>query len=64
MKTTMLADDRTAVDAHNLAVRERLANGMKCLCVEVGLSVGRHQYGTIDNQIVSVGGRQPLTSHL
>ena len=60
----MLADDGTAVDAHNLAVRKSLTDGMQSLCVKVGLGVGGHQYGTIDNQIVSVCGRQPLTSHL
>ena len=62
VKTTMLADDRTTVDAHNIAVRERLANGMKCFCVEVGLGVGRHQNGTVDNQIVSVGCWQTIVA--
>ena len=55
MKTAVLADDGPTVDAYNLTVRERLPDGVKGLAVKFGLGVGRHQNGTVDNQIVSVG---------
>ena len=60
----MLFDDGSAVDAHDLPVWESLANDAHRLCVEVGLRIGRHEDGTIDDEVVGIGGRQSVTSHL
>ena len=60
MQGAVLTDDGATVDAHNLAVREGLANDSYCLCVEVGLGVSGYEYGTIDDQIVGVGGRKTV----
>ena len=62
MQGAVLTDDGATVDAHNLAVREGLANDSYCLCVEVGLGVCGYEYGTIDDQIVGVGGRQAVVA--
>ena len=62
MEGAMLEDDGAAVDAHNFAVGEDLSDDSHGFCVEVGLVVGGNQYGTIDDQIVGVGGRKSLTS--
>lgn len=56
----MLADDGTTVDANDIATWECLANDAKCLAVKVGLVVGRTKHGSVDNQEVSIGGRQPF----
>ena len=60
MEGAVLADDGAAVDAHNLAVGEGLSDGLQGFGVEVGLVVGGNQYGTIDDQIVGVGGRKTV----
>ena len=62
MKTAVLADDGPTVDAYNLAVRERLPDGVKGLAVKFGLGVGRYQYGTVDHQIVGIGCWQTIVA--
>jgi hypothetical protein len=57
MERAVLLDDRPAVDAYDFAVGESLTDDAQSLCVEVGLGIGRDEYGTVDNQVVSVGGR-------
>lgn len=56
----MLTDDGPTINAHNLAIGEGFANDAHGLCVKVGLCVGGYQNGTIENQIVSVCGRQAV----
>ena len=60
MQASVLTDDRTAVDAHDFAVRVGQSYHAHGLLVEVGLVVGRHQHGTVDDQIVGIGGRQSV----
>ena len=57
MQTSVLADDGLAVDADDFPVWECLSDDAHRLCVEVGLVVGRHQYRSVDDQIVGVGSR-------
>ena len=56
----MLLDDGTAVDAYDVAVGEGSADGLHGLCVEVGLGVGGHEHGSVDDEIVGVGGGQSV----
>ena len=60
MKTAMLFDDTSAVDAHNLTLREGLADQTERFCVEIRLGVGGTEHGTVDNQEVGIGGRQTI----
>ena len=60
MEGAVLANDGAAVDADNLAVGEGLSDDAQGLGIEVGLGVGGYQYGTIDDQIVGIGGRQSV----
>ena len=49
MERAVLPDDRAAVDTDYLPVREGLADDAQGLTVEIGLSVGRTEHGTINN---------------
>ena len=60
MQTTVLTDDRTAVDANDIAVGEGLLDDAHGLCVKVGLGVGGNEHGTVDDQVVSVGSGQTV----
>lgn len=60
MKTAVLPDDSLTIDAHHFAVRKSLPDDVHSLMVEVGLPVSRHQYGTINDQIVGIGGWKPI----
>ncbi len=60
MQASVLFDDGTAVDAYDFSVREGLLDGAHSLCVEVGLGVGGHEYGTVHHKIVGIGGRQAV----
>ena len=55
MKTAMLLDDATAVDANDLAFREGLANESQGFCVKVWLGVSGAEYSPIDDEEVGVG---------
>jgi hypothetical protein len=61
MEGTVLLDDGTTVDADDLAIGIGLADDTHGLGIKVGLSVGGHEDGTIDDQIVGVGGGQTVT---
>ena len=52
----MLADDGAAVDGHDVASGEGLADDAQGLFVEVGLGLGRAEHGTVDDEEVGVGG--------
>jgi hypothetical protein len=56
MEGAVLLDDGTTVDADDLAVWVGLANDTQGFGVEVGLGIGGHKDGTIDDQVVGVGG--------
>ena len=60
MQRAVLADDGAAVDAYDVAIGEGLADDVHGLLVKVGLTVGGYEDGTVDDQIVGVGGGQPL----
>ena len=60
MEGTVLLDDGAAIDAHDFAVRIGLTDNTHGLGIKVGLSVGGHEDGTIDDQIVGVGGGQTV----
>ena len=60
MQAAMLFDNTTAIDANDLSIREGLADDPQGLGVEVGLSVGGTEYGTVDDEEVGVGGRQTV----
>lgn len=64
MQGAVLLDDGTAVDAYDLPIWESLANRAHRLLVEVGLVIGGNQYRSVDDEVVGIGGRQSLTSHL
>ena len=57
----MLLDDGAAIDAHDFAARIGLTDNTHGFGVEVGLSVGGHEDGTIDDQIVGVGGGKAIS---
>ena len=60
MEGAVLLDDGTTVDADDLAIGIGLADDTHGLGIKVGLSVGGHEDGTIDDQIVGVGGWQTV----
>ena len=62
MQAAVLTDDGTAVDADHLAVRVSLLDDGTCLVVKCWLPVGGVEHGAVDNQIVSIGGRQTVFS--
>ena len=61
MQTTMLFDDGATVYTNDFSIGIGLTNDAESFGIKVGLCIGGHQYGTIDDQIVGIGGRQPLT---
>ena len=58
MYAAMLLDDAAAVDGHHLAVGEDGGDALQGSLVVKGLSVGGHEYGTVDDEVVGIGGRQ------
>ena len=58
----MLPDDGAAVDTDNLPVGEGLTDDAQGLVVEVWLPIGRTKHGTVDDEEVGIGGRQPVFS--
>ena len=62
MQAAVLADDGAAIDADHLAVWVSLLDDGTCLVVKIRLSIGGVEYGTVDNQIVSVGGGQTVVA--
>ena len=56
----MLFDDTTAIDGDDLTVGESLANQSEGDGVKVWLVIDRTEYSPVDNQEVSVSGRQPF----
>ena len=56
----MLFDDTTAIDGDHLTVGECLANQSEGDGIKVWLVIDRTEYSPVDNQEVSVSGRQPL----
>ena len=60
MQTTMLFDDGTTVYTNDFSIGIGLANDVERISIQVGLVVGGYQYGTIDNQIVGIGGWQAV----
>ena len=57
----MLFDKGTAITAYDFSIGKCLLDDAHSLCVKVGLVVGGNQYGTINDQIVGVSGRQSFT---
>ena len=62
MEGAVLLDDGTTVDADDFAVGIGLANDTEGLGVEVGLGIGGHQDGAIDDQVVGVGGGEAVAT--
>ena len=62
MERAVLADDGTAVDGDDFAVGIGEGDGAESLGVEVGLRVGRHKNGTVDDEIVGIGGRETVVT--
>jgi hypothetical protein len=60
MEAAMLFDDTTAIDGDHLTVGESLANQSEGDGIKVWLVIDRTEYSPVDNQEVSVSGRQPL----
>ena len=60
MKTAMLFDDTSTVDAHDLTLRKSLTDETKRFCVEIRLGVGGTEHGTVDAQEVGISGRQTI----
>ena len=58
----MLADDGTAVDGDDFAVGIGEGDGAESLGVEVGLRVGRNEDGTVDDEVVGVGGGEAVAT--
>ena len=57
---TVLADDGATVDADDVSVGEGLADDAHGFLVEVGLVVGGYQDGTIDDEVVGIGGGEAV----
>lgn len=55
VKTPMLTDDRTTINANDFPVREGLADGTHGFCIKVWLIVGRHQHSSVDDKVVGIG---------
>ena len=55
MQASVLLDDSTTVYAYDFPVWESLLNDAHGFLIEVGLVVGRHEHGIVDDQIVSIG---------
>ena len=62
MERAVLPDNGPTVDTDYLPVREGFANDSQGLVVEVGLSISRTEHGTVDDEKVGIGGRQPVFS--
>ena len=58
MDAAVLLDDAAAVDGHHLAVGKDGGDALQGCRVVKGLSVGGHEYGTVDDEVVGIGGRQ------
>ena len=58
MQASMLLNNCPAVDAYDFPVRKGFADDAHRLLVQVGLVVGWHQDGTVDDQVVGIGGRK------
>ena len=56
----VLDDDTLAVDANDVAVGEGVGDGLGGFVVEVELTVGRVEHGTVYYEEVRVGGWQTL----
>ena len=62
MDGAVLPYDRAAVDGNHLPVGESLANQADGFGVEVWLSVGRTEYGAVEDEEVGIGGWQSLAA--
>ena len=62
MQAAVLFDNASTVDADDLPVGEGLTDDSQRFGVEVGLSVGGTEYGTVDDEEVGVGGRQTVVA--
>ena len=60
MQAAMLFDNTTAIDGHDLAIREGLADETEGCCVEIRLGIGGTEHGPVDDQEVGIGGRQTI----
>lgn len=60
MKGAVLLDDCSTVDAHNLSIRECLANDAQGFGVKVRLGVGGHEDSAIDDEVVGIGSRKAI----
>lgn len=56
----MLSYYHTGIDADDVEAGESERDGLAGQCIEVGLVVGGHEYGTVDDDEVGVGGWQPF----
>ena len=54
----MLLDDTPAVYPHDFPPWEYIANQVQRFFIQIGLSVGRTEYGAIDDEEVGIGGWQ------
>ncbi len=52
----VLANDDTRVDRDDVATRECAGNGVASFLVESCLIVGWHEYGSVDDEEVGIGG--------
>ena len=62
MERTVLTDDGTAVDGDDFTVGIGEGDGAECLGVEVGLSVGGDEDGTVDDEVVGIGGGEAVVA--
>ena len=57
----MLLDDGAAIDADDFAVGIGLTDNTHGFGIKVGLGIGGHQDGAIDDQVVGIGGGETVT---
>lgn len=58
----MLTNDWATVDAYNVSVGEGLTNDAQGLGIKVGLGIGGHEYGSIDDKIIGISGGQTVVA--
>ena len=60
MQGTMLKNEHSAIDADDLTVGKRFLQLCECFLVFFCLMIGRHQYRSVDDEKIGMGGRKPI----
>ena len=61
MKGAVLADEHTAIDGHNVVLREGFLQLATSEIVILWLTIGGKKDGVVDDEEIGIGGRQTVT---